>query len=156
MKSSRFTAQHLWVAVILGSIGLAYLILLAARGQMQPELHPDSQEYLAFRWDSSNRGFGGIRTPGYPLVLQSCLRTLGIEAMPWLQSLAYVAAIVWIASALLRLGFSTAIVLAATIPLIPAIHLTYLAPSILSDSLGLSCSLATVAALLDHLATPSR
>jgi hypothetical protein len=144
-------------------IGLGILLVIcglslaghAYRGYLEPILNPDSEGYIHFQWDFSEKGFNGLRTPGYPLFLQSVMALFGINAVPMFHALAYFAAVVLFHLALLGIGYRPISALAVSVPLALGVNLSYLGAHVLTDSLALSLSIIAMAGFTWTLRKPT-
>lgn len=81
-KTDRKNERHRSLLAILIFASLSFA---AATGRLTPHHVDDTPSYLAYPFDSLSSALNSIRTPGYPLVLQSLQRTVGLAAVPAFQ-----------------------------------------------------------------------
>ncbi len=160
---STTVATRLLMLLSNSRVGLGVLLIVcglslaghAYRGYLQPILNPDSEGYIHFQWDLSDKGFNGLRTPGYPLFLQSVMATFGLDAVPTAHALAYFVAVIAFHFALLGIGYRPLSALAVSVPLALGVNLSYLGSHVLTDSLALSISIMAMAAFTWTLRKPT-
>lgn len=124
-------------------IGLTVVLMIGygATGYLTSQLHPDSDGYIDFQWDLSEKGLNGVRTPGYPLFLQTTMKLLGIGAVPFIHNLCFFIAVIYFYQSLLAIGYRPFSALVVAVPLMLGLNPSLLAPNILTDSLALTLSL---------------
>jgi hypothetical protein len=103
----------------------------------------------------SDKGFNGLRTPGYPLFLQSVMATFGLDAVPTAHAMAYFVAVIAFHFSLLGIGYRPLSALAVSVPLALGVNLSYLGSHVLTDSLALSISIMAMAAFTWTLRKPT-
>jgi hypothetical protein len=163
IASSTTVATRLLMLLSNTRVGLGVLLIVcglslaghAYRGYLQPILNPDSEGYIQFQWDLSDKGFNGLRTPGYPLFLQSIMATFGLDAVPTAHAIAYFVAVVAFHLSLLGIGYRPLSALAVSVPLALGVNLSYLGSHVLTDSLALSVSIMAMAAFTWTLRKPT-
>ncbi|TWU49772.1 hypothetical protein [Rubripirellula reticaptiva] len=110
MNGFRVAEVKYWVLLTLLMLGVA-----AMTGHLQPHHVDDTPSYLQYPLDSMDAAMRSTRTPGYPLILVSVSRLIGIAAVPWIQILLHSVAAWWLGVELRRWGTRPASAIAAAI-----------------------------------------
>ena len=122
---------------------------LWAAGRLHPLIHPDTATYEHVDWSSMSAVWSGIRTPGYPLFIDTAhLLAPDHRAVPALQVLAHILG-AWVLFFGLRAsGYGGWVALACASTFYYRDDLLRFTPDVLSDSLAASLALMAVGCFL--------
>jgi hypothetical protein len=125
------------------------VVLLWGAGRLRPLIHPDTATYENVDWSSLPAVWSGIRTPGYPLFLDTAAFAAPRHgAVPILQVVAYILGAWALYFGLRASGYGGWIALACASTFYYRDDLLRLTPDVLSDSLAVSLSLMAVGCFL--------
>ena len=128
------------------------VLLVAAlwgTGRLRPLIHPDTATYEHVDWSSMSAIWSGIRTPGYPLFLDTAAFVAADHgAVPLLQVLFHILAAWTLFFGLRVAGYGGWVALACASTFYYRDDLLRFTPDVLSDSLAASLALMAVGCFL--------
>lgn len=137
-----------WLALA----GIVILLVLWSMGNLKPMLTPDSDTYLEFDFSSVQVSLSQFRTPVYPLIV----RAIGnVDAIPFFHATVWMMSCLLFCQGLIQAGFRKSVAVFCSFILLPGRAVFDLGGLIQTDSLAISCAVASAGCFLGCLGEKS-